>query len=346
MQNAAQMNLYTRRNFIKRTVAAAGTAGFAVGCRRLQVTDRGDLSSGAIDGLHAKLKGRRYAEIRAGATQGPEKVGVTFGVSRKNASVRGHNPGRKQIVARSPVQAREPAQSTAKDDTARANSGTLSEHRREPMPTRCPRHFATQHAAFGAGCAPQRIDRNPLHSGEINDQAVRTSPSQMAVPAGPRCDFKCVTPRKLHRSQRILLARALHDDPRPPLRCCVPVKDPPRVFIGGIGGENQTSFEFGAQPVDSTATEVISIGDLKTPTAGGEPKCPCGGDRSFDEIASRVLAHLYSGPSCLRPPPFGEAKSQCVHQVMVNANIGSEQSFVRTLNRFSNADQDVQAVFR
>src|SRR5439155_9529525 len=49
---------YTRRNFIKRTIAAAGTAGFAAGCRRLQVTDRNDLSPGAIDGLRAKLKGR------------------------------------------------------------------------------------------------------------------------------------------------------------------------------------------------------------------------------------------------------------------------------------------------
>ena len=48
---------YTRRNFIKRTVAAAGTAGFADGCRRLQLTGRGDLSPGAIDGLRAKLKG-------------------------------------------------------------------------------------------------------------------------------------------------------------------------------------------------------------------------------------------------------------------------------------------------
>src|SRR6266850_1363011 len=50
------MNLYTRRNFIKRTVAASGTLGFATGCRRLQVTD--DLSRGAIDRLRAKLKGR------------------------------------------------------------------------------------------------------------------------------------------------------------------------------------------------------------------------------------------------------------------------------------------------
>jgi len=49
---------YTRRNFIKRTVAAAGTAGFAAGCRRLQLIDRGGLSPGAIDGLRAKLKGR------------------------------------------------------------------------------------------------------------------------------------------------------------------------------------------------------------------------------------------------------------------------------------------------
>jgi hypothetical protein len=51
---------------------------------------------------------------------------------------------------------------------------------------------------------------------------------------------------------------------------------------------------------------------LKTPTAGGEPKCPRGGDRSFDEIASRVPAHLYSGPSCIKRPLFGEAKSQGV----------------------------------
>src|SRR5439155_13545823 len=57
-KNRVEMMRYTRRNFIKRTVAAAGTAGFAAGCRRLQLTDRADLSSGAIDGLRAKLKGR------------------------------------------------------------------------------------------------------------------------------------------------------------------------------------------------------------------------------------------------------------------------------------------------
>ena len=214
-------------------------------------------SRDGADRMKLALEGRRYAKIRAGAAQRPEKVGITFGVSGKNASVRGHNSSGKQIVARSAVQSGEPAQSAAKDDTARANSGTLSEHRREPMPTRCPRHLAAQHATFGAGRSPQRIDRNPLHSGEINDQAVRTSPSQVTVPACARCHFQFMTPRKLHSSQRILLVRALHDDPRPPLRCCVPIKDPPRAFVGGIGGENQTSFEFGAQPVDSAATEVI-----------------------------------------------------------------------------------------
>jgi len=48
---------YTRRNFIKRTVAAAGTVGFATGCRQLQGTDGNDPSRGAIDRLRAKLKG-------------------------------------------------------------------------------------------------------------------------------------------------------------------------------------------------------------------------------------------------------------------------------------------------
>ncbi len=48
----------TRRNFIKRTVAATGTLGFVAGCRHLQVTDSNDLSRDAIDRLRAKLKGR------------------------------------------------------------------------------------------------------------------------------------------------------------------------------------------------------------------------------------------------------------------------------------------------
>jgi hypothetical protein len=52
------MSWYTRRNFIRRTVAAAGTLGFVAGCRRLQVTDSNNLSRGAIDRLRAKLKGR------------------------------------------------------------------------------------------------------------------------------------------------------------------------------------------------------------------------------------------------------------------------------------------------
>ncbi|HXI53474.1 MAG TPA: FAD-binding protein [Candidatus Saccharimonadales bacterium] len=52
------MSWYTRRSFIKRTVAASGTLGFAIGCARLAVTDRTDLTDGAIDRLRAKLKGR------------------------------------------------------------------------------------------------------------------------------------------------------------------------------------------------------------------------------------------------------------------------------------------------
>ena len=57
------MSWYTRRNFIKRAIAATGTLGFATGCRRLQVTDRNDLSRGAIERLRAKLKGRLILPI-------------------------------------------------------------------------------------------------------------------------------------------------------------------------------------------------------------------------------------------------------------------------------------------
>src|SRR5688500_9557377 len=49
---------YTRRNFIKRAVAATGALGFATGCRSRQMTDRNDLNRGALDRLRVRLKGR------------------------------------------------------------------------------------------------------------------------------------------------------------------------------------------------------------------------------------------------------------------------------------------------
>ncbi|HEV8378044.1 MAG TPA: hypothetical protein VGP99_04280, partial [Tepidisphaeraceae bacterium] len=51
------MNRPTRRNFIKRTVAATATLPFAAGCQRLAVTDGNDLDRGALDRLRGKLKG-------------------------------------------------------------------------------------------------------------------------------------------------------------------------------------------------------------------------------------------------------------------------------------------------
>jgi FAD/FMN-containing dehydrogenase len=52
------MNRYTRRNFIKRTVAATGGLGLAAGCRGSRVNEGHDLDRGDLDRLWAKLKGR------------------------------------------------------------------------------------------------------------------------------------------------------------------------------------------------------------------------------------------------------------------------------------------------
>ena len=52
------MNFYTRRNFIKRTVAASGTLVVATGCRRLQVIDKHELTRQATERLRSRLKGR------------------------------------------------------------------------------------------------------------------------------------------------------------------------------------------------------------------------------------------------------------------------------------------------
>lgn len=49
---------HTRRNFIKRAVAAAGTIGFAAGCRQVRVGGSDDLNRHSVDRLRSRLKGR------------------------------------------------------------------------------------------------------------------------------------------------------------------------------------------------------------------------------------------------------------------------------------------------
>jgi len=160
------------------------------------------------------------------------------------------------------------------------------------VPTRRPRHLAAQRAPFGAGRPLHRIDRDPFHSGQIDDQAVRTPPSEVTVPARARRHFQFITPRKLHRPQRVIFVRALHDGSRHPLRCCVPIKNPPGAFVLWLAGANQTSLESRAQAVDSVAIDFISIVAPKELAARRKPECSRGGDGSFDEVASRGPVHL------------------------------------------------------
>ena len=98
--------------------------------------------------------------------------------------------------------------------------------------------------------------------------------------------------RKFDGAQHIFLTRALDDDARRPLGCLVPIKDASRAFIGGIAGKSQTSFESRAQALDSLATDVIPVGYLEPPAADGEPKRARSGGGSFDEVTSRVPAHV------------------------------------------------------
>jgi hypothetical protein len=177
------------------------------------------------------------------------------------------------------------------------------------MLTRRARNLPTQHSGLGANRSTQRINRNSLHPGKINDQAVRTSPSQVTVPAGARGHFQFVTPRKLHRSQRILLVSTFHDGPRSPFRSRVPVKDPSVAFIGGIAGEYQAPFEFGAQRLDRAAHELVFVGYLKTPAGGYETEHSGDGNGSFYEVASSLPAHVRAMSHCTRLPFLREPKN-------------------------------------
>ena len=160
------------------------------------------------------------------------------------------------------------------------------------MLTRRARNLPAQRPSLCANRSPHRINRNLFHPGKINDQSVRTSPSQVTVSARAHGKFQAIAPGKFHGTQCILLAHALHDDPRPPLRCCIPVKDPPRAFVRGICGENEVPFECSAQLVDRAATELIPIGYVQTPTPGNGADHRRDWDDSFDEVTSRVRTHF------------------------------------------------------
>src|SRR5690349_19651502 len=52
------MSRHTRRHFLKQTLAASGTIGFATSCRHLSTGDKAELDRNAIERLRTKLKGR------------------------------------------------------------------------------------------------------------------------------------------------------------------------------------------------------------------------------------------------------------------------------------------------
>ena len=84
-----------------------------------------------------------------------------------------------------------PAQAATERYPGSPNTRALPEYRSQPIASRCPHDFTTQHSRIDAGnSAPGWADRHTVEPTHVDYEAVGGAPAHQAVAPAPHSDFQ------------------------------------------------------------------------------------------------------------------------------------------------------------
>ena len=143
--------------------------------------------------VEPELEGGRDPEVPAGAAQAPEELGFV-GLGRADEpAVGGDELDGGEVVDRQPEVALEAADSAAERQPGDAGVADDAGRADETVRLGGDVEFAEQRAAVRSGGPGLRIDLDPAHPGQVNDEAaVRTLEPGGAVPARLDHDLEIV----------------------------------------------------------------------------------------------------------------------------------------------------------
>ena len=163
----------------------------------------------------------------------PQKSSGSVGlVDTQPLAVGGDQLERRDVVAREPELAGEPAHPAAERQPADAGVGHVARGRRQPVLHRGAIERAEQRAALDPGATALRIDADAAHRGQVDHQAaVRDAQPEHAVPAAAHADLEVALAAVADRLDHVVRARTADDRPWPAVDHRVPHRS--RLVVSG-----------------------------------------------------------------------------------------------------------------
>ena len=138
------------------------------------------------DGVQPELERRHHPEVRPGAAESPEEIGVFVLAGAHDPTVRRHDLGGDQVVDGQPVPAHEPAHAAAQGEAADPRVADHADRTGQPKGLGLPVELGEQRATCRPGGPRVGIDPHPSHPREVDhDPPVACREPRHAVPAPP-----------------------------------------------------------------------------------------------------------------------------------------------------------------
>ena len=220
---------------------------------------------GRAHGVKAKLELGDDPEVAAAAAQAPEEVGVLGLARRDELAVGGDQVDGEQLVDRQPVLSMKPADAAAERQAGDAGVGDDPARGREPERLGLAVELAPEHAGLDPRRARLRVDADPLHRPQVDDDAaVADRQARIAVAPASDGDREAGAPGEPDRRHHVGHAGAARDQRREAIDR--PVPDPAVLVVGRAAGADELALERRAQLVQRGLVDPDAGSDAFTAT--------------------------------------------------------------------------------
>ena len=151
------------------------------------------------DRMHLELERRRDAEVAAAPAHRPIEIRMLVGRRTLHRAVSGHHFDRPHVVECHAVAGHQPAEATAERETADTGAADHTAGRGQAVQLRFTKELPPERAALNPRGPGSRIDVDPFHQRQVDDQAgvERAAPADVVATAANR-DFEAQPPRELY----------------------------------------------------------------------------------------------------------------------------------------------------
>ena len=193
---------------------------------------------GGPDRVEAELERGHDPEVRSGAAEAPEQIGVLLVIGAHDAAVGRHERDREQVVDRQAELPLQPPHAAAEGETRHAGVRDDADRAREVERLRRLVELGQERTTVHARRALRRIDVDAAHPGQVDDDAALAGRvAGDAVPAAAHGQREVLLAREPHGRDDVVGAGWSHDERGPTVDHPVP-DDPGSVVRRVPGADN------------------------------------------------------------------------------------------------------------